>query len=141
MLKNIPSCISPELISILMRMGHGDELVLADGDFPAETYGKRVIRADGLKIATLLDAILPLFPVDNYVKNPFTMMAPAEECGIIPKAWEEFGEVISKHYQRFSVFDSIERYDFYERAQNAFAIVVTGEPDGNIIIRKGVVNE
>ena len=140
MLKGIPECISPELLSAMMRMGHGDELVLADGDFPAETYGKMVIRADGLKIDDLLDAVLTFFPLDSYVKKPVMIMAPVG-CAKEPPAWKEFRKIISKYYKCFEEFDYIERFDFYKQSEKAFAVVITGEPDGNVILRKGVVSE
>lgn len=136
MLKNIPACISPELMSAMMCMGHGDELVLADGDFPAETYSKRVIRADGLTICTLLEAILLFFPLDPFTEKPIMIMAA---MGKEPKNWKKYRKIIAGFEKRFRDFEHIERFEFYKRAQNAFAVVVTSEPDGNIILKKGVV--
>ena len=138
MLKNIPAIISPDLMYTMMCMGHGDELVLADMDFPAYTYGKKVIRADGISISELLKAILPFFPLDTFVENPVMIMAPVEE-NREPPVWGEFKKIISKYYKDFNDFKYIERFDFYERSKNSFAVVVTGEPDGNIILKKGVV--
>ena len=118
MLKNIPDCISPELMSLMMKMGHGDELVLADRDFPAETFSKRVIRADGLKIIQLLSAILPFFPLDSFVEKPVAIMAPIDKE---PEVWKEYRKVISKFEKRFTDFEYIERFDFYRRAKESFA--------------------
>ena len=106
MLKNIPDCISPELMSTMMRMGHGDELVLADGDFPVNTYSKRVIRADGHKIADLLKAILPFFPLDPFAEKPVMIMAPVEGAKE-PETWKEFRKIISKFEKRFVDFEYI----------------------------------
>lgn len=139
MLKNISSIISPDLMYVMMRMGHGDELVLADGDFPADTFSKRVVRADGLRITDLLKAILPFFPLDAFVDKPVAIMAPVGKDAKEPESWKEFREVISKYNRDFVDFDHIERYDFYKRAKDSFAVVVTSEPDGNIILGKGVV--
>ena len=136
MLKNIPDCISPELMSIMMRMGHGDELVLADGDFPVDTFSKRVVRADGHRLTTLLEAILPFFPLDPFIEKPVTIMGPV---GKEPDCWKEYRQIIRKFEKRFTDFDHIERFDFYKRTQNAFAVVATSEPDGDIIFKKGVV--
>ena len=139
MLKGIPGCISPELLDTLMRMGHGDEIVLADADFPADTYGKRVIRADGINMLTLLPAILTFYPLDSYVSEPAHMMAVVGDAPI-PPAWDKFAEIIAAHEPRFSGFSYIERYAFYKRASSCYAVVITGEADGNIILRKGTVS-
>ena len=139
MLKNIPDCISPELMSIMMRMGHGDELVLADRDFPAETFSKRIIRADGIKITTLLEAILPFFPLDPFVEKPVMTMDYHAWSKEEPASYAIFRKLIKKFDQGFTDFEYIERFKFYERAKNAFAVIATSEPDGNIILKKGVV--
>ena len=136
MLRNIPDCISPELMSVMMRMGHGDELVLADGDFPVDSFSKRVLRADGHRLAILLKAILPFFPLDPFVEKPVMIMAPV---GKEPDCWEDYRRIITSFEKRLTEFEYIERFDFYTRAQNAFAVVATSEPDGNIILKKGVV--
>ena len=70
MLRNIPACISPEMMCVMMKMGHGDEIVLADADFSAESNSNNVIRADGVDVATVLEAILPFFPLDPFVEQP-----------------------------------------------------------------------
>jgi len=138
MLKNIPACISPDLMHALMTMGHGDEIVLADADFPAASHSRRLLRADGLDVATLLEAILPLFPLDGFVERPAVAM-DCSEWGDEPESYERFRAIIKKHHERFGDFELLKRFDFYERAAGAYAVVVTGEADGNVILKKGPV--
>lgn len=139
MLRNIPGCISPDLIHALMSMGHGDEIVLADADFPAVTYSKRLIRAEGAQLTSLLEAILPFFPLDHFVDKPVATMDPASWGGREPESYHRFREVIKRHDAKFNEFKFIDRQDFYDRAHNAYAVVVTGEADGNLILKKGPV--
>lgn len=138
MLRNIPSCISPDLMHALMSMGHGDEIVLADADFPAATYSKRIIRADGVDVETLLKAILPFFPLDSFVNKPIITM-DCSELGNEPESYQRFRTVISKYYRKFTDFELEKRFDLYKRAANAYAVVVTSEADGNVILKKGPV--
>lgn len=138
MLRNIPACISPDLMHALMTMGHGDEIVLADADFPAATYSKRLIRADGVDVATLLDAILPFFPLDPFVEKPAITM-DCSEWGDEPESYDRFRRIIKKHYDKFIDFELLKRFDLYKRAADAYAVVVTSEADGNIILKKGPV--
>ena len=140
MLIGISPLISPELLSVLHRMGHGDEIVLADAHFPGETYGKRVLRADGLKIPDLLDAILPLFILDNYVESPLIMMAAVSGDQLDPVVETSYRQSIDKHWPNTPPIQRIDRFDFYDRAKQAFAILMTGETVkyGNIILKKGV---
>jgi L-fucose mutarotase len=139
MLKGIPGCLSPELLSVLAMMGHGDEIVLADADFPAYRCSQRVLRADGVEIAPLLAAILPLFPLDSFVENPIAIMAPVDKAAPEPKPWGRFREIVKPHFKTFTDFEYVERFAFYDRAKQAFAVVVTSEPDGNLILKKGPV--
>jgi len=140
MLKGISPLISPDLLSVLARMGHGDEIILADAHFPGETFNKNVLRADGLKIADLLAAILPLFEPDPYVPHPLAMMAAVPGDNLDPSV--EVGYLKSIHQSNPAVppIERVERFAFYERAKNAFAVVMTGETAkyGNIILKKGV---
>ena len=140
MLLGISPLISPELLAALHRMGHGDELVLSDAHFPGDTYGRRVLRADGLKIADLLDGILPLFVLDSYVDSPLIMMAPVPGDDLDATVEQRFRVVVDKHWPDTPPIHRLERFAFYERAKTAFAIVVTGETAkyGNIILKKGV---
>ena len=140
MLKNIPKALSPELLKILMEMGHGDEIVIADGNFPAASHAKNLIRADGLGVPQLLDDILSLFPLDTYVDHPVTLMATVKDDPT-PKIWETYDQLISKHEPHAPRLEPIERSAFYERARNAYAIIATSEAAlyANIILKKGVV--
>ena len=138
MLRNIPACISPDLMHAMMSMGHGDELVLADADFPAESNNDYVIRADGVNVATLLEAILQYFPLDTFVDKPVITM-DCSEWGDEPESYERFRKIIKKHYNKFTDFELEKRFDLYERTRKAFAVVVTSEVDGNVILKKGPV--
>ena len=140
MLEGISPLISPELLALLHRMGHGDEIVLADAHFPGETFGKRVLRADGLRVPDLLDAILPLFVLDTYVDSPVIMMAAVPGDELDPSVEESYQAAIDRHRPNTPAIQRIERFAFYDRAQTAFAVVMTGETAkyGNIILKKGV---
>ena len=140
MLKGISPLLSPELLSVLCRMGHGDEIVLADAHFPGETMNNRVLRADGLKITALLDAILPLFELDSYVESPVIMMAAVEGDELDPAVGETYRQAIDHHAPDTPPIARIDRFEFYGRAKEAFTVVMTGETVkyGNIILKKGV---
>ena len=140
MLVGISPLISPELLSALYRMGHGDEIVLADAHFPGETYGQRVLRADGLKIPDLLDAILPLFVLDDYVESPLIMMASVKGDQLDPVVETSYRKAIDRHWPDTPSIQRIDRYAFYERAKHAYTVLMTGETAkyGNIILAKGV---
>jgi L-fucose mutarotase len=142
MLKGIPKVISPELIKILMEMGHGDEIVIADGNFPSASMAKRLVRCDGLSVPEVLDAILKLFPLDTkYSPNAVFLMEVVPGDTIETPIWKEYRQIIQKHTSQFKDFGSIERFAFYEAAKNAYAVVATSEKAlyANIILRKGVV--
>jgi L-fucose mutarotase len=140
MLKGISTLISPQLLEVMARMGHGDELVLADAHFPGEALGRRVIRADGLRIADLLEAILPLFELDSYVPHPAIMMEAVAGDRLDPQVENSYKKSISVTNPGLPAIKRLDRYAFYERAKNAFAVVMTGETVkyGNIILIKGV---
>ncbi|MBC2605456.1 L-fucose mutarotase [Pelagicoccus albus] len=140
MLIGISPLLSPELLNALYRMGHGDEIVLADAHFPGESFNGNVIRADGLKIADLLGAISPLFPFDEYVENPLGMMSAVPGDELDPSVEEGYLASIRKTYPDTKPSERIERFAFYERARSAYAVVMTGETAkyGNIILKKGV---
>jgi L-fucose mutarotase len=140
MLKGISPLISPELLAALARMGHGDEIILADAHFPAEKYNDYVIRADGLKVPELLSAILPLFELDAYADNPLIMMAAVEGDELDPTVEESYMVSIKKTNPTAADAKRIGRFEFYDRAEEAFAVVMTGETAkyGNIILKKGV---
>ncbi len=139
MLKGIPKIVSPALLKVLCEMGHGDEIVIADGNFPSETNGKRVVRADGLGGVELLDAILSLIPLDTYADENFLLMETTAGDPT-PTIWAEYFDVANAHDDNLRV-GKIERMAFYERAKNAYAVVASGEGAiyANIIIKKGVI--
>ncbi|MGI6773212.1 MAG: L-fucose mutarotase [Clostridiales bacterium] len=139
MLTGIPDIISPELLKILHEMGHGDELVIGDGNFPAASNAKRLVRCDGHTVPPLLDAILTLFPLDTFVDSPVMLMAPTPGDTVDPNVKKTYAEIVAKSGD-FKISE-IERFAFYERARNAYAIVATSETAlyANVIIKKGVV--
>lgn len=142
MLKKIPKILSPELLKVLMEMGHGDEIVLADGNFPAVTCGQRVVRCDGHGIPELLDAILELLPLDvKYSDKPVGLMEVMAGDSYQPIIWQTYNEILARHENPAPQIDYIERFAFYERAKKAFAVVTTGEGAlyANILLKKGVV--
>lgn len=141
MLKGVSPVISPELMTIMMRMGHGDELVIADGNFPAESHAQRIIRADGHGAGILLDNVLRFLPLDTFVPQPAAVMRPVDEGAAEPRIWSEFQSLMNEHEQRTVEIEQVERFDFYERARQAFAIVATSETAlyANLILKKGVV--
>lgn len=140
MLKGISPLISPDLLGVLSRMGHGDEIILADAHFPGETFNNNVLRADGLKIPELLEAILPLFELDSYVDAPLVMMAAVEGDALDPKVEESYLKSIHKSNPDVPNIERIDRFAFYERAKKAFTVLMTGETAkyGNILLKKGV---
>ncbi len=141
MLKGIPSIISPELMKVLMEMGHGDEIVIADGNFPAASNARRLICAGGHNVPELLEVVLKFFPLDFYVEKPVALMAVVTDDDIKPTIWEEYRRIIKASGEKFDNFEFIKRFDFYERAKKAYAIVATNEQAlyANIILKKGVV--
>ncbi|MGQ1948171.1 L-fucose mutarotase [Geofilum sp. OHC36d9] len=140
MLKGISPIISPKLLEVLARMGHGDEIILADAHFPGESFNNNVLRADGLRIPDLLEAILPLFELDSYVPAPIAMMAPVKGDILDPSVEEAYLKAIHKTNPDIAPIERIGRFDFYDRTRRAFAVVITGETVkyGNILLKKGV---
>ncbi len=143
MLKGISPLISPELLKTLAEMGHGDEIVIGDGNFPAATMGKRCIRCDGHAVPALLDAILQLFPLDTFVEAPVTLMQVVPGATHSdPPIWAEFRTIVEKH-QSGTKIGFEERFAFYERSKKAFATIQTGESAlyANVILKKGVIGK
>ena len=144
MLKGISPLISPELLKALAEMGHGDELVIADGNFPCHSVGKNsiVIRADGHGVPEILDAVLKLIPLDTYSEKPVALMevVPGDTCGT-PEIQGTYEELLTKHEPDHHSIDYTERFAFYERAKDAYLIIATGEKAiyANILLKKGVV--
>ena len=139
MLKGIHPAIGPELLKVIAEMGHGDEIVLADAHFPGHSFNDRVLRADGVKITTLLDGILPLFELDSY-DDPLVMMQVVEGDSLDPSVESSYRDEIQKHLSDTPEVIRIGRFEFYDRAEKAAAVVMTGETAkyGNIILKKGV---
>lgn len=141
MLKNISPILSPTLLKILCEMGHGDEIVLADSNFPAKSIaeGHEFVRADGIGVMALLEAILPLFPLDSYDHENFIVMQVVDGDPI-PEIWNDFSEILNTYKPDGSI-TFIDRFDYYERAKNAYAVVATGEtaPYANVILKKGII--
>jgi len=140
MLKGISPALSPDLLKLLCEMGHGDEIVLADANFPGASVAKRLARADGLSVVTMLQAILPLFPLDGYA-DPLVMMQVVSGDRLDPAVEADYMQVVRLCQPDAAVPLRIERNAFYERARHAFCVVMTGEARiyGNIILKKGVI--
>lgn len=138
MLKGIPDIISPELLKILDEMGHGDEIVIGDGNFPAASIAKRLVRLDGHGVVPILDAMLELVPLDSYVDHPVVLMATTAGDPT-PGIWDEYERIVGKYGE--NKITTIERFEFYRRAREAYAVIATGETAvyANVIIKKGVV--
>ena len=144
MLKGIPSILTPELLKILMEMGHGDTLVIGDGNFPAASIAKdsRLVRLDGHGVPEILDAILKFFPLDPYVEAPVSLMEVVPGDPVETPIWDEYAAIVEKHEPGTGI-GHIERFRFYDEARKAYAVVATGETAlyANIILQKGVVKE
>lgn len=141
MLKKIPSLLSPELLKILMEMGHGDEIVIADGNFPAASCAQRLIRLDGHGVPAVLQAILQLFPLDPYVERPVSLMQLVPGDTVKTPIWDDYRNIIKTSGEPFSEFEMVERFTFYDRAKKAYAVIATSEAAlyANIILKKGVI--
>lgn len=143
MLTGISPLLSPELLKIIAEMGHGDELIIGDGNFPAASMGQRVVRADGHGVAPLLEALLPLFPLDRFVPKPVGLMEVVPGDKTVPTIWETYRKIVERFQpERIAEgFDMVERFAFYDRTREAYAVVATGESSlyANVILKKGVV--
>jgi L-fucose mutarotase len=141
MLKRIPPILSPELLHMIAEMGHGDELVLADANFPSVTNARRLARADGHGVPVILEAILQLFPLDSFVEQPAAVMRRVDQPDQAAPIWTDFQRLLDGAEGRHISIERVERFAFYERAKKAFGIVATGETAlyGNLIIKKGVI--
>ena len=142
MLKGVPSILTPELLKIMMEMGHGDEIVLADGNFPKFAHPANVIRLDGHGIPEILDAILRFFPLDPYVEHPTVFMAVLPDDPYKPEIWPVYREIGKKYEKDGLREETIDKFTFYERAKKAYAVVTTSESAlyANVILKKGVVS-
>jgi len=127
MLKSIPGNLSPDLLKVLMEMGHGDEVVIADGNFPAASIAQRPVRLDGHPIPVILESLLKLFPLDRYFERPVGLMAVTSSDTVQPVIWEVYRKILVARKEPFTDFEYVERFAFYERARKAYALVATGE--------------
>lgn len=146
MLKGIPKILSPELLKVLCEMGHGDTIVIADGNFPSESIGKnaKVIRCDGHGVPEILEAILKLFPLDPYIENPVKLMEVVPGDTVETPIWDEYSAIINNNgYNSEKLISNIERFKFYDEAKKAYAVIATGETAlyANILLQKGVVTD
>ena len=141
MLKGIDPALSPELLKTLLDMGHGDEICLVDANYPAASAGPRLIRCDGLPAPRVLDAILSLLPLDEFVPVAAWRMEVVGAAAQEEPIFAEFRAIIAKHEGKPFELGALERFAFYERARKAFAIVATGERRlyGNVLLKKGIV--
>lgn len=143
MLKGIPAILGPELLKLLCEMGHTDEITIGDANFPGHTYGKKVIRMDGIGVPEILDAILTVMPIDEYEEKPIKLMKVVEGDSAETPIWDEYKKIVSKYDNRGAgCFEEIDKWDFYKRVQEkSTAVVMSGETAlyANIIIRKGVI--
>ena len=142
MLKGIPNILPPELLKILMEMGHGDTIVIGDGNFPHASIAKNstLVRMDGHGACEVLDAILTLMPLDTYVDAPVSLMQVTPGDNVATPIWDEFAKIVEKH-QPGTKIGQIERFQFYDTARRCYAVVSTGETAlyANGILQKGVI--
>lgn len=145
MLKGVPQVFSAQLLSVLARMGHGDEIVLADANFPSAAIAKcgpELVPSDGHSNITILTAVLKLLPLDAYVTAPAAIMGKTEkDHALKTPIVDQFQLVLNAAEGKKVLIEEVERFAFYERAKKAFAVVATGETAlyGNIILKKGVI--
>lgn len=141
MLIGISRIINPDLLYALARMGHGDEIVLADANFPGESLNDNVIRCDGLEICDLLQAILPLFPLDQSVDSPWYMMKPTDSRNYEVQLESSYHFILKEYESDINEAEKIERFDFYQRASEAYVVVMSGTTKrfGNVILKKGTI--
>ena len=141
MLKNLDPLLTPDLLQVLRAMGHGDEIVLVDANYPAESAGPEVVRLDGIEATRVLDAVLSVMPLDDFVPEACWRMEVVGGAEDEQPIFEEFRTIIAKREGTKFKLASLERFAFYERARGCFAVVATGERRlyGNIILKKGIV--
>ena len=140
MLKGIPPIVGPDLLYVLQAMGHGDEIAIVDGNYPGASAGPELVRMDGHSATEVLDAILALMPLDDFVDDPAICMQVVGDAGRREPVMEEFERIVKKYEPKMGLA-SLERFTFYRRANAGYAIVQTGERRlyGNIILKKGVI--
>ncbi len=141
MLRTIPRILPPKLVEYMMEMGHSDVLILADANFPGTAHAKRILRMDGILIPELLEAVLQLYPLDNFVPDPVRLMKnlPTEP---VPEIWETYRNLLKKYDKddAFHDFAFVDRLSFYDEAERAYVIVQTGDESryANSMLQKGI---
>lgn len=142
-MRNIPRIIGPEFMKTLLEMGHGDEIVFGDANFPAASMNQRIVHMEGCKITDILESIMQYFPLDNFADENVILMSVVQGHGKEPKVWEQYRDIIKNNDQEryFQEFSYLSREQFYERSKRAYAVVATGETEkyANIILKLGVV--
>ncbi|MGN0747066.1 MAG: RbsD/FucU family protein [Aristaeellaceae bacterium] len=143
MLKGVPAILPPELLKILCEMGHGDEITIGDANFPGASLCPRVIRMDGHGVPEILDAILQLIPMDQYVEHPAALMQVVPGDKTETPIWEVYKEILARHEDRGAdCLEEVERFAFYDRVrEKSYAVIMSGEKAtyANIILKKGVI--
>ena len=140
MLKNIPPILGPDLLGILRAMGHGDEIAIVDANYPADAAGPALVRLDGVSATDVLDAILTLMPLDDFVEDAAFCMQVVGDATRREPVMDAFEAIVKRHEPNMGLA-SLERFAFYERVSQGYAIVQTGERRlyGNILLKKGVI--
>jgi L-fucose mutarotase len=141
MLKGIDPLLHADLLHVLRAMGHGDELAIVDANFPATTMGRRVVRIDGVSATRALEAVLSVLPLDDFVEAPCTRMEVVGDPDAVPEICEAFQAIVDRSESRHLELARLERFAFYARAREAFALIQTGETRlyGNLLVKKGVI--
>jgi len=141
MLKNVDPLLSPDLLSTLRAMGHGDEIALVDANFPAASSGRPVVRAEGSTVTAVAAAVLSLMPLDEFVPCAAFHMQVVDDPQAQMPIFEEFRALLRKFEPKMAKLEGIERFAFYERVRRCFAVVATGERRlyGNLILKKGIL--
>lgn len=141
MLIGLDPNLSPDLLFTLASMGHGDDIAVVDANFPADSCGLRVVRLDGVSATDVVAAILSVMPLDDFVDEPAHVMQVVGNPDEVPEAVAEFQRIIDTTADAPAQIASLERFAFYEKSKQAYAIVQTGERRlyGNLILKKGVV--
>lgn len=140
MLKGIPSLLGPELLATLRAMGHGDELAIVDGNYPAQEHARRLVRADGHGLIEVIDAVLTVLPIDDFVPQALFSASVKGDPAVLDPVHHEIIDICAKHAPEYSVI-ALPGRDFYDRVKQAYAVIATGEPRlyGNFIVRKGII--
>lgn len=142
MLKNIPTNLSPDIVKTLMEMGHGDKILIADGNFPSASHTTKTLRLDGQSTLEVLKSVLYLMPLDEYEKGAVLLMQPSENEDS-PDIWNEYNQILNSTENSHIAISTVGRFDFYGHAKKAYAIIATGEQSlyANIMLRKGVIKK